>query len=80
MGDLWFPLIAFGLWLFIICGLSLYFWIRPQSFFSKIYFRDSVQPQIDVYASIAAILAILMFVSCFIVGSWVTVAEIKGAF
>lgn len=72
------PLIAFSLWLLFLSVFTFLFWLRPSSFFSPYLEQISRKTAIDFYSLIAALLAILLFLSCFLMGLWLSIARMRG--
>lgn len=75
--DLPLSVLAFCIWLFFLVGLTFLFWLRPKGFFSQNQSERAVA-EVDFFSFMACLLGILMFVSFFLLGVWLAVAELKG--
>ncbi len=71
-------IIAFGIWIFFLVGLTFLFWLKPEGFFPAKE-RGGYAHQ-EFVSMAASLLAILLFISCFLLGVWLAVAQLKGAF
>lgn len=69
---------AFILWLVILVGLTFLFWLKPRSFFAAPEGSDLAPAAGENAPFMASLLAVLLFLSCFIFGLWIGIAELKG--
>lgn len=71
--------VAYLVWMLALSSLTFIFWIRPEGFFSKWRpFKQFRSRDFDLYTFIASSLGILFFISCFVLGIWISTYRLKG--
>ena len=65
------------LWFVLIVGLALFFWLKPRGFFPE-RISENVAPHAEIVSMLSSLLAVMLFVTCFLIGIWMGIAELRG--
>lgn len=69
---------SYILWLCSLAALTTVFWLKPVGFFTADKNAQLHKQDIEKYSLIASLLTIVFFVSCFLLGVWLSIIRSKG--